>query len=89
MEDEGRELPDAEAVARLETILNARDTVTGDTVCPLALPEEIPLLRFSLKTPDDREEQLNVLYPAQRPGQSPSLFVHSKSSTGGTVVYDQ
>ncbi|KAH9889328.1 hypothetical protein C8Q73DRAFT_154480 [Cubamyces lactineus] len=88
MEDEGRPLPDAEAVARLEQILNPRDPVTGDLVCPLALPDQIPLLRFSLHTPADREEKLNVLYPAQRPGQSPSLFVHSTSSTGGTVVYN-
>ncbi|KAJ8461986.1 hypothetical protein ONZ51_g11192 [Trametes cubensis] len=42
MADEGRPLPDEEAVRRLEEILDTRDTVTGDLVCPLAQSHEIP-----------------------------------------------
>ncbi|KAJ8489054.1 hypothetical protein ONZ51_g3174 [Trametes cubensis] len=88
MADEGRPLPDAEAVSRLEEILDTRDAVTGDLVCPLARPADIPPIRFFQLNKDEREEMLNVLYPAQRSGQLPSLFVTPPEALkNGTVAF--
>ncbi|KAI0326061.1 hypothetical protein GY45DRAFT_1311085 [Cubamyces sp. BRFM 1775] len=77
MADEGRPLPNREAAKQLEEILETRDKVTGELVCPLAKPHEIPILPFGRLRGEARNKVLNSLFPAQRPGQQVQLFTLS------------
>ncbi|KAL1945472.1 hypothetical protein VTO73DRAFT_2323 [Trametes versicolor] len=71
MADEGRTLPDGEAVERLERILNMRDPVTSETlICDLmAQDAELPLLGWRrTRTTDERKERFYREYGSLDPG---------------------
>ncbi|KAI0327935.1 hypothetical protein GY45DRAFT_1074891 [Cubamyces sp. BRFM 1775] len=77
MADEGRPLPDEDAIKRLEQILDTRDPVTGELVCPLLGEGEAPEMQLFPLTKTQREKKLDMRYPAQRSGNLPNLFVGS------------
>ncbi|KAI0664043.1 hypothetical protein C8Q70DRAFT_215518 [Cubamyces menziesii] len=86
MADEGRPLPDENAVMELERILGTRDPVTGELVCPLLGQDEVPDMQLFPLTKKQREEKLDSRYPAQRPGNLPNLFVGSAGDGFGWVA---
>ncbi|KAH9889310.1 hypothetical protein C8Q73DRAFT_667827 [Cubamyces lactineus] len=77
MADEGRPVPDEVAVRELERILDTRDPVSGELVCPLLGQDEVPDMQLFPMTKKQKEEKLDARYPAQRPGSLPNFFAGS------------
>lgn len=55
MAAEGRPLPDAEAVERLERILNMRDATTGSLICELMSQDDVPRM-MNIKLPEEERK---------------------------------